>query len=255
VDEALAVGDSYFQQKCMMRIRRFREAGTTLLFVSHDPTSVKTLCDRALLLDQGLLVREGSPVSVLEYYNAMIARQTADYEIRQGEGLGGKPGSTRSGDGRARIEQVELRDESGPTRAFRVGARMTIEVRGRTEKPIEDLTVGISIRDRVGNEVFGTNTRHLGLERTHVGPGATFRAEFQLALNLGVGSYSLTVALHAGKVHLEGSYDWWDRVQAFQVIPGNQPPFVGCSYLPTLVDLVIDGRRAQRASDGEVGWH
>jgi lipopolysaccharide transport system ATP-binding protein len=237
VDEALAVGDSYFQQKCMMRIRRFREAGTTLLLVSHDPTSVRTLCDRALLLDQGLLVREGSPVSVLEYYNAMIAKQTADYEVRQGEGLGGKPGSTRSGDGRASIERVELSDASGPTRAFRVGSTMRIEVHGRTDKPIDDLTVGISIRDRVGNEIFGTNTYHLGVERRAVPPGASFRATFELPANLGVGNYTLTTALHAGAVHLEGSYDWWDQVEAFQVIPGSEAPFVGCCHLPVAVKV------------------
>jgi len=241
VDEALAVGDSYFQQKCMMRIRRFRDEGTTLLLVSHDPASVKTLCDRALLLDQGLLVREGSPVSVLEYYNAMIAKQTADYEIRQGEALGGARGSTRSGDGRASIERVELSDESGPTRAFRVGSAMRIEVHGRAEKPIEELTVGISIRDRLGNEIFGTNTHHLGIDSRAVSSGASFHASFALPVNLGIGNYTLTTALHAGAVHLEGNYDWWDRVQAFQVVPADGAFFVGCSYLPVVAHLAIEG--------------
>jgi lipopolysaccharide transport system ATP-binding protein len=232
IDEALAVGDAYFQQKCMMRIRQFRKQGTTLLLVSHDPVAMKSLCDRAVLLDQGLLVREGPPDAVLDYYNAIIAKQRADYEIRQGEELGGGKVSTRSGDGRAVIERVELSDESGPTRAFRVGAAMRIEVHGRTEKPIEDLTVGISIRDRVGNEIFGTNTHHLGIERTAIPPSATFQAIFELPANLGVGNYTLTTALHAGAVHLEGNYDWWDRVEAFQVVPGTEPFFVGSSHLP-----------------------
>ncbi len=232
IDEALAVGDAYFQQKCMMRIRQFRTQGTTLLLVSHDPIAVKSLCDRAVLLDQGLLVREGAPDGVLDYYNAIIAKQRADYEIRQGEELGGATRSTRSGDGRAVIERVELSDDSGPTRAFRVGSAMRIEVHGKTEKPIEDLTVGISIRDRVGNEIFGTNTHHLGIERTAVPPGAAFQATFELPVNLGAGNYTLTTALHAGAVHLEGNYDWWDRVEAFQVIPGGEAFFVGCCFMP-----------------------
>ncbi|KAG1222016.1 hypothetical protein G6F68_020764 [Rhizopus microsporus] len=59
VDEALSVGDAYFIHKCFQRIREFREAGTTLLFVSHDPTAVQSLCDRAVLLDQGKLVLDG----------------------------------------------------------------------------------------------------------------------------------------------------------------------------------------------------
>jgi lipopolysaccharide transport system ATP-binding protein len=251
IDEALAVGDAYFQQKCMMRIRQFRKEGTTLLLVSHDPVAVKSLCDRAVLLDQGLLVREGPPDGVLDYYNAIIAKQHADYEIRQGEELGGGKVSTRSGDGRAVIERVELSDESGPTRAFRVGAAMRIEVHGRTEKPIEDLTVGISIRDRVGNEIFGTNTRHLGFERSAVGPCTAFRADFRLPLNLGIGHYTVTVALHAGVVHLEGNYDWWDQIRAFQVLPGNETPFVGSCHLPVAVRLSLDGKELKRVVEDE----
>jgi lipopolysaccharide transport system ATP-binding protein len=238
IDEALAVGDAYFQQKCMVRIRQFREQGTTLLLVSHDPVSVKTLCDRALLLDRGLLVREGSPASVFDYYNAIIAKQQHDYEILQAEGLGAEQ-STRSGDGRAIIERVEIRDATGPARAFRVGSPVTVEVDGRSEKPIEDLTVGISIRDRVGNEVHGINTHHLGYERIVVPPGSRFRATFELPANLGVGNYSLTVALHAGAVHLEGNYDWWDQVTVFQVLPGPEAPFVGCAYLPVRAHLSV----------------
>ncbi len=89
----------------------------------------------------------------------------------------------------------------------------------------------------LGNEVYGTNTYHLGLASPALGPGAAFRAEFQFPLNLGCGSYSLTTALHAGSVHIEGSYDWWDKVLVFQVIPGNEAPFVGCAFLPSSARL------------------
>src|SRR5262249_700624 len=85
VDETLSVGDVYFQHKCIRRIREFQEAGTTLLFVSHDPTAVKTLCGRALLLDRGQLIQDGSPDSVLDYYNALIAKREASEAILQTE--------------------------------------------------------------------------------------------------------------------------------------------------------------------------
>src|SRR5262249_2947814 len=75
VDEVLAVGDAYFQQKCIRRIREFREQGVTILVVSHDPSAVKTLCDRALLLHDGRIAEDGAPVGVLERYNALIARK------------------------------------------------------------------------------------------------------------------------------------------------------------------------------------
>jgi lipopolysaccharide transport system ATP-binding protein len=81
IDEALSVGDAYFQHKSFSRIRQFRELGTTLLFVSHDPGAVKTLCDRALLLEGGNLVRDGRPDDILDYYNAIIAKREADYRI------------------------------------------------------------------------------------------------------------------------------------------------------------------------------
>jgi len=66
IDEALAVGDTYFQHKSFARIREFREQGTTLLFVSHDPTAIKSLCDRAILLGEGRVLMDGAPDSVLD---------------------------------------------------------------------------------------------------------------------------------------------------------------------------------------------
>src|SRR5215831_17789840 len=81
IDEALAVGDAYFQQKCIRCIRQFREEGVTLLFVSHDPTTVKTLCDEALLLHHGAVVDRGRPEKVLANYNTLIAREAGTRDI------------------------------------------------------------------------------------------------------------------------------------------------------------------------------
>ena len=69
------------RRPCIQRIRGFKESGTTMLFVSHDPAAVKTLCDRALLLDQGLLIREGPAEAILDYYNAMIAQREKEAEM------------------------------------------------------------------------------------------------------------------------------------------------------------------------------
>jgi lipopolysaccharide transport system ATP-binding protein len=240
IDEALAVGDAYFQQKCVARIRRFREEGTTLLLASHDPSAIKTLCDRALLLDGGRLVREGEPDSVLDYYNALIARKTAEYEIREGESLGAEARGLRSGDGRATIESLDLTSAGLPVRVLEVGAELAVAVEGRVHQPIDDLTVGISIRDRLGNEVFGTNTHHAKCASGALAGGDRFRALFRFPANLGSGRYSLTAALHAGSVHIEGSYDWWDKVLVFQVVPGGEPPFVGAAFLPTQVALEVE---------------
>ena len=235
VDEVLAVGDAYFQGKCIARIRRFREEGTTLLFVSHDPTAIRRLCDRALLLDHGLLVRQGPTGAVLDYYNAMIARMASAYEIRQGAEAGGAGRGTRSGTREVEVTRVEVLDAEGPARAVPVGAPLRVRVHGRARCEVQELTVGIAIRDRLGVEAFGTNTFHLGVPRQALAAEEPFCAEFALAANLGVGRYALTVALHVGAVHVEGNYDWWDEATEFQVLPGREPVFVGTAYLPTRV--------------------
>lgn len=231
VDEALSVGDAYFQHKCFDRIRQFKEQGTTLLFVSHDPGAVKNLCERALLLDQGLLVREGRPDEVLDYYNAVIAKREADYAIQQSRGEG-KRVVTRSGDGAARISNVKVYAGNQPVNAVQVGDTVVVCVRVEFFREIHNPTVGIMFKDRLGNEIFGTNTYHLGLNLETCVPGQERQVVFRLPINFGVGHYSLTVAVHDGYSHLQGNYDWWDHVATIQVIPGREVPFVGVCYVP-----------------------
>jgi lipopolysaccharide transport system ATP-binding protein len=72
VDEALSVGDTYFQHKSFNRIREFQKQGTTLLIVSHDPGAIQSLCDRAILLEGGVVIKDGNPEEVMDYYNALV---------------------------------------------------------------------------------------------------------------------------------------------------------------------------------------
>jgi lipopolysaccharide transport system ATP-binding protein len=232
IDEALAVGDAYFQHKCISRIRSFREQGTTLVLVAHDAAAITALCDRAILIESGVLLRDGTPTDVLEYYNALTAKRTSSYDIEQGEALAEGGGSTRSGDRRAVIERLELVGGESGGEHFRVGDTLTLRVHGRANESLEDVTVGFALRDRLGNEVFGTNTHLLGCAATPLAAGEGFVAEFRLPLNLGRGSYGVTLALHEGRVHLDGNFDWWDNVGHFQVIPGGEAPFAGTSFLP-----------------------
>ena len=231
VDEALAVGDARFQQKCIARIRGFLDQGSCLVFVSHDPLTVRSLCSRALLLENGRKLREGSPAEVLDYYNALLARLDGDFDIEQKKTAAGAA-VTRSGDGQVVIESIELLGDDRPQRSFSVGSPLRIRVRGRAVQAVADLTVGVAIRDRLGNDVYGTNSYHLDDEAHPLEPGDVFDAEFRLPTNLGPDRYTVTAALHAGRIHLEGSYDWWDHAVAFEVLPGPEPYFVGRVYLP-----------------------
>ncbi len=252
IDEALSVGDAYFQSKCVSRIRAFRDEGTTLVLVSHDAAAVRTLCDRALLLEEGRLARDDSPLRVLEYYNAAAARRSLDYEIRQGGGDVAGRGSTRSGDRRAELVRVELLDAAGPAARFVVGGVLRIRLLGRARCALDAVTAGISICDRMGHEVFGTNTHHLGCDSPKLLEDQHFCADFELPAALGPGAYTVTAALHSGRIHLEGNYDWWDNVCAFEVVPGDEPAFVGTAHLPTrarlaLFDGPVDDAEATRS--------
>jgi lipopolysaccharide transport system ATP-binding protein len=238
VDEALSVGDAYFQHKCIRRIKEFQAAGTTVLFVSHDPAAVKTLCGRALLLDQGRLIQDGPPDGVLDYYNAMIAKREANQSILRAETADGRL-TTRSGTFQARVADVELLDAGGrPVRAFTVGDRARVRVQVEFSDPIVAPTIGILIRDRLGNDVFGTNSFHVAPIKEAYERGDTLRAEFEVSLNLGAGTYTLTVAVHSGAGHLVDNYDWWDKVIAFEMVPGPEPYFIGTAWLP--VRLRVD---------------
>jgi lipopolysaccharide transport system ATP-binding protein len=242
LDETLSVGDAYFQHKCIRRIKEFQDAGTTILFVSHDPTAVKTLCGRALLLDGGRLIQDGPPDRVLDYYNALIAKREANQAILQAEAAGGRM-TTRSGTFEARIAEIDLLDADGrPARAFSVGDRGRITARVRFASTVRAPTIGILIRDRVGNDVFGTNSFYVApIEGTYE-PGDEMTIDFDIALNLGAGTYTVTVAVHSDATHLVNNYDWWDKVIGFEVVPGPEPPFIGSAWLPVSVHVERSGK-------------
>ena len=236
VDEALSVGDTYFQHKSTSRIRAFQEQGTTLLFVTHDPGAVKALCQRALLLDRGALLKDGPPDAVFDYYNAMIARKEEDEQIEQVERDGRTV--TRSGSREAEITAVTLHGADGTERAtFAVAEPAVLEVRFRTRAAMPSPTVGFVIRDRLGNDVFGSNTFHQGIAHQPCTAGDELVARFALGLSVGVGSYSVTVALHTEHAHVDANFDWWDRALLFDVVPGDGPGFTGVAALPVRASL------------------
>lgn len=237
VDEALSVGDAYFQHKCIRRIREYRDRGTTLLFVSHDPGAVKSLCKRAILLDGGNIVKDGVPDTVLDYYNSVIARSRSDEVIQQVTGDDGRT-MTRSGNGKARIISVDItHDGEKSARTFLVGENVVLRCKVEFNEQVNDPAVGILLRDRMGNDVYGTNTSYLGQKELLVKGGECFEFAFSFPLHIGAGNYSVCVAVHGGDSHLEENCDWWDCCLALQIVSGNEPSFVGIASLPVTVEV------------------
>jgi lipopolysaccharide transport system ATP-binding protein len=237
VDEALSVGDAFFQHKSFERIRAFRKQGTTLLIVSHDRAAIQSICDRAILLDAGRLASQGRPEEVMDFYNARIAERGNDTTVVQDTNSEGRT-QTSSGTGEATVTDITLLGAEGePLEIVNVGADVTLCVKVRVNAPIERLVLGYMIKDRLGQQIYGTNTHHMALplERMAAGDEAEFR--FAFPLNLGPGSYSVTTALTSTETHLSDNYEWRDLAFLFIVMNMNRKEFVGTSWLEPKVEV------------------
>ncbi|WP_454564053.1 ABC transporter ATP-binding protein [Pseudomonas sp. AIG] len=230
VDEALSVGDAYFQHKSFERIRSFREAGTTLLIVSHDRSAIQSICDSAILLDGGRMAMHDRPEAVMDYYNALLAEREGQI-VRQ-ETLSGGQVQTVSGTGEAGILRVRLLDESERSiEAAEVGQPVVLAVDVEVRQDIERLVLGFMIKDRLGQPMYGINThrQNQALENLRAGERISFR--FAFVMGLGKGNYSVALSLSRLDSHLDRNYEWRDFGLVFHVINNRREDFVGCSWL------------------------
>jgi lipopolysaccharide transport system ATP-binding protein len=236
VDEALAVGDTYFVHKCFQRIREFRQAGTTLLIVSHDLTAIQALCDRAILLDKGRILLDGDPQEVFDYYNALIADKE-NQTVRTTRSIHGQV-ATESGSGEAVIEHLELMDaDDQPVEFVSVGQRVTLKARVLVKNPVERLVYGYMIRDRLGQPVFGTNTHHTDQACLDLNAGDEIEFAAEFSMNVGPGSYSVSVALTSTETHLVKNYQWRDLALVFSVANIEHAQFTGTAWVPPTIKV------------------
>lgn len=242
VDEALAVGDIYFQHKCIHRMRELIRKGTTIVFVSHDMGAVRSLFREAILLENGVITRKGKTDAVVDaYYYRMIENEQGGPEGVAGTEETGAAGGekvpekdvvfkvneeflkrtrdTRSGTGTVRIWNVELlnRDMEPVTRC---GFGEWLVVRGYMEffRDCPRFNVGFIIRDRNGIELIGTN---LFVEKIYLSPrkkGDRIAVDFKFQNILKDGTYSITYAVSEsddlGRYNIK-TYDWVDNALVF----------------------------------------
>ncbi|MGA9625242.1 MAG: ABC transporter ATP-binding protein [Bryobacteraceae bacterium] len=212
VDEALAVGDAVFANRCVRKFQELRERKITVLFVSHDLGLVKQLSDRAILLLNGRIAAQGAPNDVINRYIGLVlakeeSKNKKDDRIHA---------SFRHGDGSSEILSVEILNARGEaSTAVTGGEPITVRVRSRFHQAKSDPMVGILIRTRIGMDVYGTNTR---LERVRLGdfqPGDELEVDFGVECWLTPQQYTLTVATQ----NADGtSHDWLDDAVAFDVV-------------------------------------
>ena len=238
VDEALSVGDAYFQHKSFQRIREFRTQGTTLLIVSHDRQAIQTICDRAVLLNAGSVEMIGAPEAVMDYYAAMLAdRQKGHRIVQRTEGKSTKT-ATVSGTGEARVARLVMRDGAGAeSDTFEVGDEVTLEVQVEVFAPIPRLVLGFMIKDRLGNAVYGTNTHYTQNVLHDVKPGDRLTYRFKFPLNIGVGNYAISTALVSTETRYQNNYDSNEIALVFETVNSQHAVFVGNAWLDADVSV------------------
>ncbi len=252
IDEALSVGDVFFSQKCFQRIREIVHRGATLIFVSHDTAAVQSLCDRALLLNQGTLIYDGVPEDcVSRYFNLHDPKDDAgasvaghhpavDAAARQAVlAADALPAAkSRHGDRTLEIAAAAVVDGHGaPTWDFemmhRACVRLLVKANGEVRRP----SVGLQLHDRMGNLVFAAGTPQLRFTLPALAAGEEILLEFRIALNLQPGAY--TLSLDAAEFDAENPNigTFYDRIGGLgpltltHVAPGALP-FYGIAQLP-----------------------
>ena len=231
VDEALSVGDTIFQHRCIRRIKEMQQRGATILFVSHEPTLVRALCSRAILLYQGEVLADGQPLDVLNRYQRLIMAREHAYEAEEETSPNpeAEVGTShnrdielpklqyqyRHGNNHAEILAATLlNDANEPIDLVDSGQPVTIRLRFVARQDLPNVVCGFMIRNRHGINVYGTNTEQRSLNLPPMRAGEIKEAAFSFNCSLGQEHYFISVAVHSP----DGvSYDWLDGVIFFRV--------------------------------------
>ena len=223
VDEALSVGDVFFQSKCYRRMEEIRQKGTTILMVTHDMGSIIKYCDKVVLLNKGNFVAEGAPGHMVDLYKKILAGQmegleaakdvdsdfsgeTAEkeqkektYQLPHGklmkDSLTINSNRTEYGDGRAEIYDLGLFDQRGNlTNLLLKGEEFTIKERIRFAAPIQSPIFTYTIKDKKGTDLTGTNTMFEGTDIKPVKAGDEYEVSFTQKMTLQGGEYLLSIS-------------------------------------------------------------
>ena len=230
VDEALSVGDAHFAAKSTKALRERKEQNMSIIYVSHDLNSLKLLCDRVVLLSHGLAIEEGKPEDVINNYNFLISKLNDEDEKMSIK----EDAKNSFGTFDVEITDVTIKGENSNSNVITSGESATIEIKINSKIDIADMTVGIMIRDRFGQDIFGTNTYHHKLN-IDFKADKEYLCSYKMPLNIGSGKYSITTALHSDDTHLTNCSHWLDYAADFEVAGVDGETFVGiCRLTPKI---------------------
>ena len=256
VDEALAVGDIYFRQRCMRKVHELRQRGVTILFVSHAVSDVKAIGDRALWLDHGRMVELGSPDHVVSRYLAAMSEKDSAYRKKGPTVAVNRTGENacptkapevvehipnidhRFGDGRAQILGIAVLDVEGqPLAMLESPSEIVVRISARAIEELVSPIVGFMLRNQLGMDFAGTNTSREGSALEAMRPGDIVTVDFHLELpELYPASFSFCPAIADGTLEAYGMCDWIDNALALQMSRSESGTY-GFLHLPCHVEV------------------
>lgn len=203
VDEALSVGDVFFQNKCYHKFEEFKKMGKTILFVSHDLNSISRYCDRVILLNKGEKMAEGVPKEMVDLYKKVLVRQNdKQYQEKAGKDTDGQwkeamtinPQKDEYGSGKAEIEDFAILDSEGNfTNIVEKSSEFTIRVRAKFYQRLEYPIIAFAIKDIHGTTITGTNTMYESINTGCPEAGESFELSFRQRMDLCGGEYLLSL--------------------------------------------------------------
>ena len=268
VDEALSVGDVFFQAKCYHKFEEFKKQGKTILFVSHDLGSIAKYCDRVILLNKGDLVAQGGPKEIVDLYKQLLV----DYGDDTEEGLPEEQGHTELseteesgaaknssaflplqadtleyGEGQAHIAGIRVFDDKGRmTNTIDKGSAFRIEMTVRFLQPVHDPIFAFTIKNAQGTELTGTNTMLEGVPTGEMLPGSKVTVTFRQNMSLQGGAYLLSFGCTG---YQDGEFRVFHRLyDAVDLRVVSSKNTVGFYDMDSAVTLEISGMGAAAAA-------
>ncbi len=253
VDEALAVGDVYFRQRCLRKVHELRAAGVTILFVSHALSEVKSIGDRAMWLDGGRIQELGGTDYVATRYMAAMVQKDNAYLTslhRTAQGQKVEPTKApevvetipnidhRHGDQRAEILGIAVLDPAGqPVYMVEPSSGIVVRISLRAHEDLLLPIVGFIMRNHLGLDFAGTNTARGDFDLPPLSAGDVITVDFHLQLpELYPSAFSFSPAVADGTLHAYRTCDWIDNAIVLQMGPGEGPIY-GAMHLPCRVEL------------------
>jgi hypothetical protein len=254
VDEALAVGDIYFRQRCMRKVHELRTRGITILFVSHAISDVKAIGDRVLWLDHGRMIDCGEPGRVIAKFIAAMTDKDSTYlkeksshpvherraaPLRAPEVVEGIPNiDHRHGDARAEVIGIAVLDEHGrPLAMLEPAARILVRISVRAREYVPLPIVGFMLRNQLGMDFSGTNTARSGYELSPMEAGDVITVDFYVDLpELYPASFSFSPAVADGTLTEYTMCDWIDNAYALEMSRSANPIY-GFMHLNCRVEV------------------